>query len=89
MLLLLLQSPQPDTLKEALIYSIGLIIIAVGGYFAQCVVRHLERLEGKLDRNTRETVRTRVKVESKVNKEPEPKAPGDRRTSKQDTDNES
>jgi hypothetical protein len=89
MLLLLLQSAEPDTIKEALIYSIGLIIIAVGGYFAQCVVRHLERLEGKLDRNTRETVRTRVKVESKVNKEPATKTAGDRRSSNKESANES
>jgi hypothetical protein len=88
-MLLLFQLPVPATIDDALTYAVVLIIIAIGGFFGQCVVRHLERLEGKLDRNTRETVRTRVKVESKVNKEPEPKAPGDRRTSKQDKDNES
>jgi hypothetical protein len=47
----------PSTIGEALIMAGGLIILAVAKEIGDCIIRHLHRIESKLDRNTRETMR--------------------------------
>jgi hypothetical protein len=50
---------EPETVRDALLAATGLIIIAVAREIAECLVRSLKRIEVKLDRNTRETIRAR------------------------------
>jgi hypothetical protein len=55
--------------RELLLGAAAIIIMAVANEIASCLVRSLQRIETKLDRNTRETVRARQAIESSKNQE--------------------
>jgi hypothetical protein len=54
----------PDSVRELLLAAAAIIIMAVANEIAGCFVRTLHRIELKLDRNTRETIRARAAIES-------------------------
>jgi hypothetical protein len=49
--------------RELLLAAAAVIVMAVANEIASCLVRTLHRIETKLDRNTRETVRARQAIE--------------------------
>jgi hypothetical protein len=57
-------SADPETAREALQAAAAIVILALANELAQCMVRTLHRIEAKLDRNTRETVRAARQAET-------------------------
>jgi hypothetical protein len=58
----------PSTIREALTAATAIMILAIANELAQCIVRTLHRIEAKLDRNTRETMRASRAAEKAAEK---------------------
>jgi rRNA-processing protein FCF1 len=71
----LLQNAEPQTMREIFIAAGSIIVLGVATQIMNCVVRQLQRIEAKLDRNTRETVAAHRDAERAANNTRNTEAP--------------
>lgn len=71
----LLQNAEPQTWREIFIAAGSIILLGVATQISSCIVRQLQRMEAKIDRNTRETVATHQDAERAANNTSRPEVP--------------